>query len=84
MLNNRSVSIITDIYPAREKPIKNITSKIIVKKLIEIGHKNVHYIPDPLSLPIFIKKVVLPNDIILIMGAGNIWRICENIYKEIK
>ena len=77
------IVIITDIYPAREKPIKNITSRIIIDELIKINHKNVYYIPDPLSLPIFIKKIAHANDIILVMGAGNIWRICENIYKEL-
>ena len=78
------IVIITDIYPAREKPIKGITSKIIIDELVKSKPNNVYYIPNPLSLPIFIKKLVLKNDIILIMGAGNIWRICENIYKEIQ
>ena len=83
-LNKSDIIIITDIYPAREKPIKGINSRIIIKELEKNRHKNVHYIPDSLSLPIFIKNIALANDIILIMGAGNIWRICENIYKEIK
>ncbi len=83
-LSKSDIVIINDIYPAREKPIKNIDSRIIVNELINNNHKNIYYIPDPLSLPVFIKKIVLPKDIILIMGAGNIWRICENIYKEIK
>ena len=30
------------------------------------------------------KKMILKDTTMLIMGAGNIWRICENIYKEIK
>ena len=78
------IVIITDIYPARENPIKGITSKLIVDELLQLGHRNVHYIPSPLSLPIFIKELELNNDIILVMGAGNIWRICDNIYQEIK
>jgi len=78
------IVIVTDIYPAREKPIKNVDSSMITKELIKSGHENTHYIPDSLSLPILIKKITCPNDIILIMGAGNIWRICENIYNEIK
>ena len=83
-LSQSDIVIITDIYPAREKPIKGIDSTIIVKALEASNHRNVHYIPDSLSLPAFIKKIISPDDIILIMGAGNIWRICENIYKEIK
>ena len=78
------IVIITDIYPAREKPIKGVSSKLITNELLKLGHKNVHYIPDPLSLPLFIKKMILKDTTMLIMGAGNIWRICENIYKEVK
>ena len=78
------IVIITDIYPARDKPIKGITSNIITDELLKMKHTNVHYIPNPLSLPIFIKKIVQDNDIIVVMGAGNIWRICNNIYQEIK
>ena len=77
------IVIITDIYPAREKPIKGVSSQLIVSELLRLGHNNVHYIADPLSLPLFIKKLALQDDIILIMGAGNIWRICDNIYREI-
>ena len=78
------IVIITDIYPAREKPIDGISSKLIVDELLKLGHKNVYYIPNPLSLPMFIKKMNLKNTTMLIMGAGNIWRICENIYEELK
>tara|TARA_X000001036_G_scaffold2523_2_gene2247 strand:- start:16741 stop:18114 length:1374 start_codon:yes stop_codon:yes gene_type:complete len=78
------IIIITDIYPAREEPIKGISSKIIVDELVKLGHQNIHYIPDPLSLPVFIKKMKLEDSTILVMGAGNIWRICDNIYQEIK
>jgi UDP-N-acetylmuramate--alanine ligase len=78
------IVIITDIYPAREKPIKGVSSKLITNELLKLGHKNVHYIPNPLSLPAFIKKMILKDTTMLIMGAGNIWRICENIYKEVK
>ena len=78
------IVIITDIYPAREKPIKGVSSKLITNELLKLGHENVHYIPNPLSLPVFIKKMILKDTTMLIMGAGNIWRICENIYKEVK
>ncbi len=78
------IVIITDIYPAREKPIKGVDSQLIIKELSKLGHKKTYYVGDPLSLPLFIKKLKLKNDIVLVMGAGNIWRICDNIYQEIK
>ncbi len=76
--------IITDIYQAREKPIKGIDSKLIINELLRLGHQEVSYIGKLLSLPSFIKKMELRDHIVLVMGAGNIWRICNNIYEEIK
>ena len=62
---------------------QDLTQSLVNEQIAMFG-RNVYYIPDSLSLPAFIKKIISPDDIILIMGAGNIWRICENIYKEIK
>ena len=40
------ILIITDIYPAREKPIPGITAELIVNEADNQGHSNVHYVPD--------------------------------------
>jgi UDP-N-acetylmuramate--alanine ligase len=74
---NSDVFICTDVYPAREAPIKGITGKLISDITQKFGHKNVHYISDKSDIPKFLMKTVKTDDIIVTMGAGDIWKYGE-------
>ena len=69
--------IITDIYPAREKPIKNISSMLIINELKSMGHKNISYINDLSNLNAILDELNLDNHMVITMGAGDIWRYNE-------
>src|SRR5574338_1190033 len=43
---NSDIFICTDVYPAREEPIKGITGELIANATKKFGHKNVIYVPD--------------------------------------
>ena len=75
------VLIITDIYAGREKPIPGITAELISNKALEMGHKNVKFIQNKENIPNKLLDIVNPNDIIITMGAGDIWRQCKKIYE---
>jgi UDP-N-acetylmuramate--alanine ligase len=77
------VLIVTDIYQAREMPIPGITAEIISDTANKIGHKHVEYIPDQTQIAARISEIAKSNDIIITMGAGNIWRQCERIYEAL-
>tara|TARA_Y100000588_G_scaffold391552_1_gene500522 strand:+ start:198 stop:1574 length:1377 start_codon:yes stop_codon:yes gene_type:complete len=77
------ILIVTDIYKAREVPIPGINAELITKHAKKIGHANVEYISDQMEISHRIQKIAQPNDIIITMGAGNIWRQCENINKAL-
>lgn len=67
--------IITDIYPsAREKPTEGINSKILVNE-IQKYHKNAIYIGKMEKVVAYLKDHVTPGDIILTMGAGDIYKL---------
>ncbi len=78
------ILIVTAIYPAREKPIPGITAQIISDEAERLGHKHVELITDQTNIPARLKEIVQANDMIITMGAGNIWRQCEGIYEAIK
>jgi len=78
------VLLVTDIYPAREEPIQGITGELIVNAAKLYGHKNVHYVPDKKNVPDYILKLVNNNDIIIMMGAGDIWKQSGEILKKLK
>ena len=77
------ILIVTDIYEAREKPIPGITAQIISDEAERLGHKHVELIADQANIPARLKEIVQANDMIITMGAGNIWRQCEGIYEAI-
>ncbi len=68
-----------DIYPAGEKEIDGINSSNLFRKIQEKGFKNAVYIKEKGDL---IKKViseVRQGDIILTLGAGDVYKIGEEI-----
>ena len=82
-LMKSDINIITNIYAAREAPLKNVTSNLIIKELKKRGHKNTWLI-NKKSISNKINKIVLKNDLIITMGAGDIYKSLDEIYKNIK
>jgi UDP-N-acetylmuramate--alanine ligase len=76
------VLIVTDIYPAREEPIQGITGELIVDAAKQFGHKDVYYISDKKHVPAFLTSIVRHGDIVITMGAGDIWKYGEEFLKQ--
>ncbi|MEW6380425.1 MAG: UDP-N-acetylmuramate--L-alanine ligase [bacterium] len=71
--------IITDIYPAGERPIEGINALAMAEGVRQSGHTDVHYIPDKDEIPALIGHMVRPGDMILTLGAGDIWKLDSRI-----
>lgn len=80
---NCDVFIVTDVYPAREEPIHGVTGELIADAAKKFGHKNVHYIKDKKDVPSFLNKIKKDGDIIITMGAGDIWKYGEEFIKTL-
>lgn len=78
------VFICTDIYPAREKPIEGITGEMIANITKKYGHKNVHYVSDKKDVPEKLMALKKKDDIIITMGAGDIWKYGEKFVELLK
>ena len=75
---------VADIYPARERPEPGVTSQLIVDQLVREGHR-VAGGPLPLgALLVKLKKELKPGDLLLTMGAGDIWKLGEDLIKSEK
>ncbi|TNE74484.1 UDP-N-acetylmuramate--L-alanine ligase [bacterium] len=71
------VLVVTDIYPSREKPIEGVTGALIADTARNYGHRNVHYVVDKRELPAKLKEIVKQDDIVITMGAGDIYKYGE-------
>ena len=81
---NSDVFICTDVYPAREKPIEGVTGKLIADITKKLGHKNVYYVEDKNSIPAKLMELKENGDIIVTMGAGDIWKYGEKFVELLK
>ncbi len=81
---NSDVFICTDVYPAREEPIEGVTGELIADAARKFGHKNVIYLQDKKTVPTLLKEITLSGDIVVTMGAGDIWKFGESFINLIK
>ncbi len=78
------VLIVTDVYPSREKPIEGVTGKLIADTAEQYGHKNVIYVEDKNDVTEKLKEITKTGDIIITMGAGDIYLSGESFVDEIE
>jgi UDP-N-acetylmuramate--alanine ligase len=70
--------IITDIYAAREKDDNTVHSRDLAKAAGR-HHQNVLYIPSQDRIAEHLRRNTSRGDVVVIMGAGDIYRICDNL-----
>lgn len=76
---------ITDIYsPAGEKPIEGVHSSKLVERIRENSNPNVHYVPNKEQVLEQLKAQVRPGDLVITMGAGDIWRVAYDLADDLK
>ncbi len=81
---NSDIFICTDVYPAREEPITGVNGALIADAAKKFGHKNVVYVPDKKNVPAILNELKKADDIIVTMGAGDIWKYGEEFVRMLK
>ncbi len=73
---------IMPIYPAGEKPIEGVTHELIYNAVKKSGHKHVKMVNSHEECLEEIKKELKKGDLLLTLGAGNVYKIGEEIINE--
>lgn len=63
---------ITDVFPAREKPIPGISGRTVVDSAAAAGAHPVTYVPDLDDLPGRLGESLREGDVVVTLGAGSI------------
>lgn len=71
---------LTDIYPAGEAPVFGIDSKALSDEIARF--RSVNYVPAERNLVELLRKQTRQGDLLLTMGAGDIWQIGEAFLEE--
>ncbi len=76
--------LVLDVYPAGEPPIEGVNSENLVQRIKKAGHKNVIYKKDKEDAMNHIIAYMRKGDIVLTLGAGNVWKMGEEILSKLK
>ncbi|MFH1070250.1 MAG: UDP-N-acetylmuramate--L-alanine ligase [Candidatus Glassbacteria bacterium] len=71
--------VVTDVYGSREKPIPGVNGELIAKAARDHGHRKVIYCPDKNDLPDALLELTAPGDLVVTIGAGDIYRCGERL-----
>jgi UDP-N-acetylmuramate--alanine ligase len=75
---------VTEIYPAGEAPIEGVTAAALIDSIQAHGHKQVYAAPELQEIAAIAMPILEAGDVVLTLGAGNIWRAGEQILKNLQ
>lgn len=78
VLVKTDVLMMLDVYPAGEKPITGADSRSLCRSLRQRGMEPI-FVKSKDQLPELLSNVLLPNDILLTLGAGDITHVSHHI-----
>ncbi len=73
---------LTEIYPARERPIEGVTSALVADALIAAGGR-LAWRGTREELPAALAAQVLPGDVVLTVGAGDVTKVGPALLEEL-
>jgi UDP-N-acetylmuramate--alanine ligase len=80
--NQVEILFLADIYSAGEPPFENLDSQVLAKAIASHGHRGVEYLGPANLMTGKVKDRLRPGDVVMTMGAGNIWQVGEELLKR--
>lgn len=74
--------LVLDIYSAGEAPIEGISSELIVNHLKNMGKAASYHSFD--SAQSYLQGSLRENDLIITLGAGDVWKIAANLVSNVQ
>jgi len=81
--DDADVLFVLDIYSAGETAIPGLTSEKLIKAMKDNGRDGVFYLENGNEAVNQILEVLKPGDLVLTLGAGNVWKLGEKLVEEI-
>ena len=74
---------VTDVYAAGEEPVEGLSGEVLAWALKRRGHLEVTYVPRHEELIEAVKPTLHVGDIVLVLGAGSIHTIAEDLVRAL-
>ena len=69
--------VLLDIYAAGETPLPGVTTGLLYEGLISQGQREMYYLRERAEVVPFLRRYLRANDILLTLGAGDVWQVGE-------
>jgi UDP-N-acetylmuramate--alanine ligase len=76
--------LVLPIYAASERPIEGVDSRALCDGIRAHGHKDVRFAEDMDDALAQLNALIAPGDVVLTLGAGNIYRLGERLVEKLK
>ena len=80
--NHADMLLLADIYAAGEEPIPEISAETLARAISARGHRQVIYAGDLKSALEKLVAEVRDGDVVLTLGAGNVWTLGEELLRR--
>jgi UDP-N-acetylmuramate--alanine ligase len=81
---NCDVLLVCDIYKARELPIPGITGNLVAESAIARGHRDARFVGTKENALEILKKESQSNDLVIFMGAGDVWKLEKSFLEALQ
>ena len=76
--------LVLPIYSAGEAPIESIDGQSLCEEIREHGHKDVVFHDGHDAAVSHLKETLREGDVLLTLGAGDVWQVGEKVLKELE
>ncbi len=77
------VLLVLPIYAASEPELEGVTGRLLAEEIQAHGHKEVHYVEDLEAVPEVLDGILKPGDLLLTLGAGDVWKAGEKVMERL-
>jgi UDP-N-acetylmuramate--alanine ligase len=81
-LGNADHLLLLEIYPASELPIPGVNSMSLAQGVAQVTKTKVEFVPEFDVVNKALRAVLQPGDLLLTMGAGDVWKIGQRFLEE--
>jgi UDP-N-acetylmuramate--alanine ligase len=76
--------VLTEIYPAGEDPIAGISGETLYQAIKRKGHLEVEFVADRGEIANHLAGKLRAGDIVLTLGAGDIYKVADALVEALK
>ncbi len=77
------ILMVLPIYPAGEMQIEGVDAHALYEAIRAHGHKQVLYMENFETAAMHLKKILKKGDILLTLGAGDVWQVGQKVLKDL-